>query len=131
MIRITKGRQRLNSFVRISLLVKFVFTGKLVDEKTNYIILPCRPLITNLQSRFQALGNSGRKRERAHARETRETSPLACFFSRARFFLCPLLPSVCYAGYWESTGQLLAIFPSVHSNSPRSQLGPVSGHAGF
>ena len=88
MIRITKVRQRLNSFVRISLLVKFVFTGKSVDEKANYIIVPCTPLITNLQSRFQAIGNSGRKRERAHARETRETSPLACLLLARPFFSC-------------------------------------------
>ena len=42
-------------------------------------------------------------RERARARETREgwllPLPSRVSFSRARFFLCPLLPSACYAGY--------------------------------
>ena len=51
MIRIKKRKQTLNSFVRISLLVKFVFTAKLVDEKTKYIIVPCTPFIANFQSR--------------------------------------------------------------------------------
>ena len=34
-------------------------------------------------------------KERAGARE----GDARVFFSRARFFLCPLLPSACYAGY--------------------------------
>ena len=67
MIRITKVRERLNSFVRISLLVKFVFTGKLVDEKANYIILPCRPLIANLQSRSCELASTLETRKKTGA----------------------------------------------------------------
>ena len=45
---------------------------------------------------YGLLGSSGRKRERARARETRK----GCSPSRAPVvFLCPLLPSACYAGY--------------------------------
>ena len=51
----------------------------------------------------QAPGSSGRKRERARSRET-----------RARFFLCPLLPSACYAGYKNYSGQSKKVF-STHS----------------
>ena len=48
-----------------------------------------RSMYKNVKPAWQALGSSGRKRERALERETREG---------ARFFLCPLLPSACYAG---------------------------------
>ena len=50
---------------------------------------PCSRMMTAI-----TFGSSGRKRERARARETREGS-----FSRARVFLCPLLPSA----YWQTT----------------------------
>ena len=41
---------------------------------------------------------NGRARGR-HARGEGAPSPLACLLLGARFFLCPLLPSACYAGY--------------------------------
>ena len=64
----------------------------------------------------QALGSSGRKRERAHARETREgyLSPRVSPSRAPVVFLCPLLPSTCYAGYFflRDMNQLLPTYPS-------------------
>ena len=41
--------------------------------------------------------------------------PSRVSFSRARFFLCPLLPSACYAGYFSRGGLHLQL----RSNVPR------------
>ena len=61
--------------------------------------LECICKVLRSQPVQQALGSSGRKRERARARE-----------SRFRFFLCPLLPSACYAGYKKYSGQSKKVF---------------------
>ena len=55
----------------------------------------------SLRSRLlEVLGEreNGHARGR-HARGEGAPSPLACLLLGARFFLCPLLPSACYAGY--------------------------------
>ena len=63
----------------------------------------CICKVLRSQPAQQALGSSGRKTKRARARE-----------SRARFFLCPLLRSACYAGYKNYSGQSKKVF-STHS----------------
>ena len=45
--------------------------------------------------RLEVVGT--RKNGRTRGRHARDVSRVS--FSRARFFLCPLLPSACYAGY--------------------------------
>lgn len=104
MIRITKVRQRLNSFVRISLLVKFVFTGKLVDEKANYIIVPCRPLIANLQSRSCELASTLETRRKKTGTEMRPTSVSGIFTGKA-----PV------SGYWPVFSLSIVTVPEVNS----------------
>ena len=69
--------------------------------------------------------------ERARARETRGGDGARVSFSRARFFLCPLLPSACHPGYFQlQHGHLWSVirtcvfvyFVSKLGRQPRSQV---------
>ena len=102
MIRITKVRQRLNSFARISLLVKFVFTGKSVDEKANYIIVPCRPLIANLQSRSCELASTLETRKKNWSRVPASVSGI-------------VTGKAPVSGYWPVFSLSIVTVPEVNS----------------
>ena len=69
--------------------------GFVRGKSNNFRVVLARPMTSLRSRRLEVVGE--RERERACARETR-VSP-----SRAHvFFLCPLLPSACYAGYEKS-----------------------------
>ena len=81
--------------------------GQWLDPLTSY---PSSP--SPKKPAWQALGSSGRKRERARERETRvsRVSPSrAPVFSCALYFQAPLLPSACYAGYHRSLVRVISL----------------------
>ena len=69
--------------------------GFVRGKSNNFRVVLARPMTSLHSRRLEVVGEreSGRSRGR-HAR--------GVSFSRARFFLCPLLPSACYAGYQKS-----------------------------
>ena len=77
---------------------QFIFCAVFIVLLTVKAIYYC--LLASLSSRsFEVVGE--RENGRARGRHTGGVSslPSDVSFSRARFFLCPLLPNACYAGY--------------------------------
>ena len=79
-------------------ILYFIFCAVFIVLLTVKAIYYC--LLASLSSRrFEVVGE--RENGRARGRHTGGVSslPSGVSFSRARFFLCPLLPNACYAGY--------------------------------
>ena len=77
---------------------QFIFCAVFIVLLTVKAIYYC--LLASLSiRRFEVVGE--RENGRARGRHTGGVSslPSGVSFSRARFFLCPLLPNACYAGY--------------------------------
>ena len=68
--------------------------GFIRGKSNNFRVVLARPMTSLRSRRLEVVG----ERERAGVRE----GDTRVSFSRARFFLCPLLPSACYAGYEKS-----------------------------